>query len=363
MPRELVETLASRRAILLGETHYVQEHQEFVVRLLEKLHPYGVRYFAQEMSHAAGWAVDDYVRGHREDYPRQVAMLDQYWIEALREFNLTLPDDERISFRYIDMNHDESLFHYSLQMMARESDTVAIIACSLLVTRPGTREYREALHALHDLVRTEEELLRPKIGDHWYDRLRDSLEIELRSVPIRGSWDDAAREKIMIDLTRDILREARDAGAMTAINVGMFHAQRERFMGTRQEWLGEYLARNPDLTGGPEGLYALAFYGMDGEYLRSFQDRDPRRVTPARERRRGNLSRAIAEVASGGDEGHGGGAHGTAAVFLDLSHPLFMRRMSMAFTHSPIRTVPARQFDGYVAYPEISILESLRSRW
>lgn len=351
VPRELVDTLADRRVILLGETHYVQEHQEFVLELLKELHPRGLRFFAQEMSHAAGWTVDDYVRWRRDDYAPQVRILDEYWIEGLRRFNRDLPDEERISFRYIDMNHDESRLHYTLQMMAHESDTVAIIACTLLVTRPGTPEYVNALHELWGLVREQEELLEEKIGALWYGRLREALEIEVRSVPIRREWDNAAREEIMIELTRRILAEAQQRDAMTALNVGMYHAQKRRYMGTRQEWLGEYLARHPDLTGGEEGLYALAFYGMTGESLRTFQDREPRQVPPARERRESNLSRAIAEVA------------GEAAVFLDLSHPLFMRRMPIAYTHSPLRAVPARQFDGYLVFPEISILQSLRREW
>ncbi|TVR70725.1 MAG: hypothetical protein EA427_05335 [Spirochaetaceae bacterium] len=358
-----METLASRRVILLGETHYVQEHQEFVVRLLRELHPRGLRFFAQEMSHAAGWAVDDYVRGRREDYPPHVRVLDHYWIEALREFNRDLPAEERIRFRYIDMNHDPSRFHYMLQMMARESDTTAIIACTLLVTRPGTPEYLEALQDLHDLVKREESLLREEIGPLWYGRLRESLEIEVRSAAIRTRWSDAERESIMIDLTTRLLEEARGTGAIAAVNVGMFHAQKERYMGTRQEWLGEYLARHPGLTGGEEGLYSLAFYGMEGEGLRSFRDTDPRPVPPALERREGNLSRVIAEVARSHRADRSSPEATTPAVFLDLSHPLFMRRMPIAFTHSPLRAVPGRQFDGYLVYPEISVLESIRREW
>ena len=67
VPSDLVDTLRPYRVILLGESHYVHEHQDVVVQLLRELHLHGLRWFAEELSHASGWAVDDYVRGLRDD--------------------------------------------------------------------------------------------------------------------------------------------------------------------------------------------------------------------------------------------------------------------------------------------------------
>ncbi len=357
LPRELLETLAGRRVILLGETHYVQEHQEFLIQLIRALHPQGLRYLSQESHHAAGWAVDDYVRGERDDYPVQVRPIDRYWIEALREFNRDLPPQDQVRVRYNDMNHDRSVFHYTLQMMARESGTVAIIACPVLVSRPGTPEYEEALTTLHELLRENEERLRRKIISPWFDRLHRSLEIELRSLPIRKRWNDAEREKIMVDLTVETISETRETGATAVFNMGMYHAQKERFMGTRQEWVGEYLTNRPELYGGSDGLYSLAVFGLSGKTLRTFTDREYHPVPPAARRRPRNLARAIADATAPGKIS---GDPGSAA-FLPLAHRVFSRRMPIAFSRSALRAIPARQFDGYVAFREISVLESLRT--
>lgn len=359
VPVELVETLSTRRVILLGETHYVQEHQEFIVRLIRELHPEGLRYFVQELSHASGWAVDDYVTGRRDDYPDSVRTFDEYWIEALRRFNQDLPVDQRIRFRYNDMNHNPAAFHFSLQMMARESPVTATLVCSLLVTRPDTEEYEAALHELHRLLRENQALLAREIGSPWFERLLETIEIEVRSLPLRRRWDVAEREKIMIELSTGIIGEAQDDQTMVAINTGMFHAQKERFMGTRQQWLGEYLVENPQLYGGPPGLYSMAFFGLRGTTIRTFMEPEPQPFTPATERNPRNLVRAIAEVAQRQPTERHTAERQPSAVYLDLSHPVFQRRMPMAFTRSVFRTVPGRQFDGYIAYPKISVLRSI----
>ena len=381
VPSELVEALRPHRLVLLGESHYVQEHQDFVVLLLKELHPHGLRWFADELSHASGWAVDDYVRGLRDDPPPSVARMNQTYLDGLRAFNATLPPSERIRFRYIDMNHNPTAFQTSLQMMLRETDLspVAGEVATILALDPYGEEYREALRALEWATRVPPDAgadvseagtagagtvtanpsvgagvgaaLRDQAGDRWFNRLRETLEIEIRSFPLRLQWDVAERELIMIDLVNAILDES--GNDMVAVNTGMFHAQRQRFMGTRQEWLGEYLARNPRRG----GFYSIAFFGMSGERIRHSRDQNPQPMRPLAELPPRNLSRRIADAAVATGDG------AIPAVFLPLDHPAFNRRMPVSYGLSPVRAVPSRQFDALVVYPEISVLRSLRATW
>ncbi|TVQ98240.1 MAG: hypothetical protein EA403_14245 [Spirochaetaceae bacterium] len=375
VPSELVEALRPHRLVLLGESHYVQEHQDFVVLLLRELHPHGLRWFADELSHASGWAVDDFVRGLRDDPPPSVVRMNETYLNGLRAFNATLPPSERIRFRYIDMNHNPTAFQTSLQMMIRETDLSPVAAeiVEVLASDPYDEDYLEALHALERAIAPDRStgaavqagasvVLRDRAADLWFHRLRETLEVEIRSFPLRLQWDVAERELIMIDLVNAILDES--GNDMVAVNTGMFHAQRQRFMGTRQEWLGEYLVRNSQLTQGAEpgsqsGFYAIAFFGMRGERIRHSRDQQPQPMRPLAELPQRNLSRRIADAAASAAAGD----EAIPAVFLPLDQKAFERRMLVSYGFSPVRAIPARQFDAFVVYPEVSVLRSLQATW
>jgi erythromycin esterase-like protein len=360
VPDALVEYLSPRRVVLLGETHYAQEHQELVLKLLERLHPHGLRWFAQEMSHAYGWIVEDYVLLEREDYPNAVRRMDQHWIEGLRRFNRSLEPEDRIRFRYIDMNHAPDGLTVSLWWMVRGTTAgqeIYPVVEQVLETIPESEEYVTALDRLSSRLVEEADTLSQRLGNVWYERLVDLVEIEIRSLPIRARRDVQARERIMIDLSMQII-DAADAEGV-GINVGMYHAQKRRYMGTRQQWLGEYLVRHAERFGGRDALASVAFFGFDGVRLRSFMDRDPEPVPPAIERPERNLMRQIAERTASRD----GTERPQSGAYVELSHRLFQCSMPIAFTFSPLRAAPGRQFDAYVIFPELSILESIRRSW
>ncbi|TVQ35332.1 MAG: hypothetical protein EA384_16385 [Spirochaetaceae bacterium] len=72
-----------------------------------------------------------------------------------------------------------------------------------------------------------------------------------------------------------------------------------------------------------------------------------------------NLSRRIADAAVAAAAGDGE----IPAVFLPLDHPAFERRMLVSYGSSPVRAVPARQFDAFIVYPAVSVLHSLQATW
>ena len=360
VPDALVDHLAPHRVVLLGETHYVQEHHELVLELLERLHPHGLRWFAQEMSHSLGWIVEDYVLWQRDDYPNAVRPMDEHWIEGLRRLNRTLEPDDRIRFRYIDMNYALDGFTVSLWWMVRGTPAgqdIYQVVEQVLETRPGTEEYVHALDRLSGRLVEDADTLSQRLGTVWYERLVELVEIEIRSLPIRAQHDVHSREQIMIDLSMRMIDAAN--GETVGINVGMYHAQKRRYMGTRQQWLGEYLVEHAERFGGLDQLVSVAFFGFDGVRLRSFMDRDPEPVPPAIELPERNLMRQIAELTAARD----GAERPQSGAYLELSHPVFQRSMPIAFTFSPLRAAPGRQFDAYVIFPEITILESLRRSW
>ncbi len=52
-----------------------------------------------------------------------------------------------------------------------------------------------------------------------------------------------------------------------------------------------------------------------------------------------------------------------SAAFIELSDPVFARSTQIAFSFSRLRAAPGRQFDAYLVFPEISVLESIRRAW
>ena len=61
IPDEVLERLASYRAVLVGETHFLREHRELMAELLRELHGRGFRQLLVEWTQVANWLLADYV--------------------------------------------------------------------------------------------------------------------------------------------------------------------------------------------------------------------------------------------------------------------------------------------------------------
>ncbi|AFG36248.1 hypothetical protein Spiaf_0139 [Spirochaeta africana DSM 8902] len=367
----MIDTLARHRVILVGETHYVQEHHELLPELAAALVDYrsaGGLIVMNENQHALSWLAEDYVAGRRDSYPPGIGPLDGTILQGLRAANRKLPESQQITYRYFDMNHWSDSAQLSLYAMGVELGIVDRFV-DVLVTDPDTSEYRQAIEQLADYVDDTSDSLRAEIGDLWYGRLQELLEIELRSIPLRQRWNDQQREQLIIDLIEGQLADPQLE--QLVINTGMYHAQRTRYMGTRQTWLGEHLAERererkllPDTADGrstepaPAGLYALAVFGLRGERILRFYEPDPRPIPSPSQRRRHNLVRLIDDASRLGTRRSPRPAQ-PGVVFLDLSDRAFSRETRIAFTGREMTAVPNRQFDGYLVFPQITVLQSL----
>jgi len=105
IPDEVIDRLSAHRLVIVGETHLIREHHAFMSALVQDLHQGGFRQLLLEWPHMADWLVDEYVAGDDADLDWEPPGWFFYdLIQAVRDFNTTLPPTARVRVRGIDVN-------------------------------------------------------------------------------------------------------------------------------------------------------------------------------------------------------------------------------------------------------------------
>lgn len=344
-PEALVEALADRTVLLLGETHYVDAHQAFMAALMARLAPAGFRSLVHEGVAASSWIAEDYVSGRLDRLPASVAELDGPWLEGIRALNATLPEADRVSVGYFDMNHASDDFSLSLELailaVGKELGLDAGAALARLrddslgprgsdgsYGQAGLQAFRAGLPAL----------LASGIVEAWLARLDDLAAYELRSAPVRASWSDEARERLILDRCLAFLARAEAGGGRLVINAGMNHVQKAMVLsGPKSDNLRRLLDARPETVGKLLSVAAapIAGYGLARYYDEAGFEYDLRASGPD-----SNILVAMADGAGGRN------------AYLDLSGPLAGRKVHF---HNRFGTtysfVPYDVFDAMIAYP------------
>lgn len=258
IPSTLVDQLAEHRLVIVGETHFLREHRELVVELLEELHARGFRQLLLEWPQMADCLVNDFLAGGAiwPDWePPEGVMAEM--IGPIREFNRTLPDGDGIRVRGIDVNLDE---YGGVQAFLDLLETVSAHLAyppsleALLTGRyqdAGTHQTKlAALRNELDLARSD---LMSSWGSYWYETISEMVDVEVASLEIRAYRNaDYDRSVRLRENEMKRLSDLRLAGQEhgTVVNVGGNHAQKSYLKGTSQEWLGDYLVHHSDAAGG-----------------------------------------------------------------------------------------------------------------
>lgn len=259
IPDEVLDRLSSKRVVLVGEFHFLREHRELIAALLRELHGRGFRQYLFEWTQAADWLLADYVND---------AGLEPTWtppndiggmvLTAIRDFNRTLPAEERIQVHAIDVHLSDyggnSGWLYILGLLASHLPEPGPIGPFL----DGDHETYESHQAQLETLRSELQRDRSELvvswGEDWYNTVVEMVEVELRSVPVRAlresDYDESVRlREEAIKWLAD--RRINGSSGGTLINFGNTHAQKASLFGTEKiEWLGDYLVhRSPAAAG------------------------------------------------------------------------------------------------------------------
>lgn len=345
VPDALAGALAGRRVVLFGETHYVQEHQDLLVRLLPRLHAAGFRFILQEDMQAMAWPGEEYAMLRSDELPDDVAAFDRTLLSGLRAFNAGLPEAERIHFAGFDMNHSDGMFGSAAAGFQRRFGHVPQLDAAL-AQAPRSSRYAAELDVAAARLEAEREAVIAVVGAARHAQLVDLVDVERKSIPVRRQFTDDAREAIIRE--RVVKALAAAGSAAVAVNTGMNHAQKEKFMGATSEYVGTWLAKHPGAYGGdPAALFSIAFTGAKGTRRSEAWTPGTWTFDVVAEAAENDLIRIVAERAAG------------RSAWLPLRDPIFDEKIDLDLGRSTYTVRPRRQFDGLVVYPDVSVLESL----
>jgi len=182
IPAEFLDRLSPYRVVVVGETHLLVEHRELMAALVQQLHSSGFRQLLLEWPHMVDWLLYDFVndRGLEPDW-RPNVFLGGVLIAAIREFNSSLPEDQRVQVRAIDVNLEDyggaATFVEAIQALSRHLPDPGPIA-GFLTGGYGTPESQaDRIRRLRDELRALRSDLSAAWGSYWYDTVVELVEV------------------------------------------------------------------------------------------------------------------------------------------------------------------------------------------
>ncbi len=226
IPPELVDALGEADILLLGKSHYVTEHHQFLSLLMPRLHERGFRLFLTESNHSHGWVFDEYVTGRRESLTLEQSSLDGVWLEAVRALNAELRASGRVRdqmrVRAIDVNHWRTVYRAGALELATRSGNEGLIKRIQALPPTDTSGYLESLEALEADTGAAKDRL--GLSEPDLATLREMTTVEIVSTRYRASRSMADRESAMYDAIVAAMGSLPH-GERVVIHCGRMHAQ------------------------------------------------------------------------------------------------------------------------------------------
>ncbi len=332
LPNEIIEASVDATILMIGETHYVQEHHEFVLTILEGVQSTGYRVVANELSQAMSWMAEDYVTGKLDDIPNYIRFFNNHVLEELRENNKG--KDEPIVLKFFDANQ-KGAFPFSLDEITKVlgQDPLLNIVDGILV---DSEKYLKKLEELDQELTENSNVYINKWGALWFDRILEMTKVEINSIAWRKSNQGLIREGIM----RDNLDRIKDEYQKVVVNCGMYHAQKSTHMGESINRLAGYYK--------PDEVYSIAFSAIKGERKKNFYDENTILFDTIMMAKKRNLIKIIGELA------------GENMGFVEMTDPQYKETFEVMYLSGVTKQVPpGKQFDAIVTYPTVSLLESM----
>lgn len=338
IPLALASLIESKQIIVLGETHYVEEHHAYISLLLDQYGPEGLC-FINEFSNAYNWMVEDYLAGAIQHVPYTIRLINQTWLEKLREINLSAETGTPVKFYFMDVNQWKDDFKTSIRESEKILGEQSIFAL-IKILDVDRNAYLYELEDLKEMLEIQELKYREEWGEKWYKRYLDLISLELESCRYRRSPDETMRELFMLDMIQNTLSKEPQLKAL--INCEMYHAQKETMMGADIQRLRALLESQSSYS-----MASIAFTGIKGKRKYKFDNEGEISFNMLENTAEDNLMHIIGQKA------------GDHMSLLLLDHEIFREEMNVSYTGGALRVAPGRQFDVLITYPEISILKSL----
>jgi hypothetical protein len=200
---------------VVGETHLIREHQEFMAELVRDLHSRGFRQLLLEFPHMADWLLADFVQDWGLEGWQPPPWSFGLLCTSIRDFNRTLPEEQRIQVRGIDVNLSDygglNDFLALIRTLAEHLSDPGPIAAFLSAQHHPPEVHEEALTALRDDLQASRSELIDAWGSYWYDQVAEMVDVERVSVTVRAIRDDDYDQSVRIrENERSRLRGRQD---------------------------------------------------------------------------------------------------------------------------------------------------------
>lgn len=335
IPSQLQRVINTHRIIILGETHYVQEHQEYISTILENTSDDST-IFITESFNAFNWMIEDYVNSKIDYLPNSVNYFDSYWINRIRNINNS---ERHVQIYFMDVNHWQDNFINSISEIEKIIGLIEEFQ-NIKQIKIDSKEYTDELLLLKAKFEKEQDILIQKYGS-WYKRFFQLIDLEKESSDYRLSKNEDKREEFMTRLIIDLA--SKNPSKKIIINCGMYHAQKETLMGTGINRIGYFIKQEY-----PSQTYIIAFLGVKGVCKFHFYDESVVSFNLLNETKRHDLVNIIGNEAKNNYS------------FLIMDDEIFTEKMEVTYTTGSKKILsPAKQFDAIITYPEISILISM----
>lgn len=348
IPDDLINDLSNYKLLLMGEIHYVKEHQEFMGTLLTALHEKGFRYYLQEVGSANSVLIDYYIKGKIEVLPELYLNTDKSLIKILYDFNKGLREedreDEQISYIGFDMNHFSGVYFTTITML---SDLYNSADLKVYINKMNDNGNDiEGFKAL--LTGFLNSSIDMDITNVQREKLNWMTQNELDTLNIKEDWSDSKRESY---IEKEVLRAIKNTEKeeKLIVNCGSWHAQLIPYwrLNGNIKWLGMRLADYFDKI--PEDFYSVAVTAYKGELKERIRSKSRESFRYSGVNPKINLLRNFEEN------------FGSSYVFLNYKNISDINSSVLVeYPYDIINTPLNRQFNGLIIYPQLTVPPEFR---
>ena len=348
IPDDLINDLSNYKLLLMGEIHYVKEHQEFMGNLLTALHEKGFRYYLQEVGSANSVLIDYYIKGKIEVLPELYLNTDKSLIKILYDFNKGLREedreDEQISYIGFDMNHFSGVYFTTITML---SDLYNSADLKVYINKMNDNGNDiEGFKAL--LTGFLNSSIDMDITNVQREKLNWMTQNELDTLNIKEDWSDSKRESY---IEKEVLRAIKNTEKeeKLIVNCGSWHAQLIPYwrLNGNIKWLGMRLADYFDKI--PEDFYSVAVTAYKGEHKERIRSKNRESFRYSGVNPKINLLRNFEEN------------FGSSYVFLNYKNISDINSSVLVeYPYDIINTPLNRQFNGLIIYPQLTVPPEFR---
>lgn len=361
-PQELIDTLSDNKIVVVGEYHDIKDHRDLVTELAITLNRESeFKLFLTETPHGVSWMLEDYCLGEfskTSDLFEFIKGNSQVDLDKIREYNDSLPKNQRIKVKGVDINHHpayliKSLAFINEEKILKETDILQEFLQNIEKKSQDDdfeAELKKEILSLQRKLNLEKEKYISLWGNKWYQRITEMVEIEKLSIQCRQELEEEnysertiIRENIMKELVDEYLKNENNR---VIFNIGANHAQKKALRGTKHEWVTEYLQNRSPYAN--NSTYSLLVVPAKGR-IRWGSIGNNREIDISKGRGKNELFKIMNSYAK---DKHS---------FLPLDDKIFSikKDIPMNFHFETVYTAPKELYDGIIMLPEASVYQRI----